>query len=278
VKLDKTAPVVTVTPSGTLGNNGWYVSAVTLTTTGVDSVSAPVTGCTADQTQSADTTGATFTGSCTNDAGLVGTGQATIKVDRTAPVTPAFVGSPASGGYYFPTTVPAAPTCTSSDATSGLIALDGGCTVTGYSTAVGSHTLTATATDLAGNTSTSTLTYNVYTLTWSGFFQPVDMSGVVNTVKNGSTVPLKFRAFDRGIERTDTAVVASFRQLTVTCDAQATTDDIELTTTGGTSLRYDTTGTQFIQTWQTPKKPGACYKAVVTFVDGSSLSALFKLK
>ena len=65
----------------------------------------------------------------------------------------------------------------------------------------------------------------------------------------------------------------------MTCPgASAPTDDVELTTTGGTSFRYDAMGGQFIQNWQTPKKAGACYEVITTTADGSSLSALFKLK
>jgi hypothetical protein len=56
------------------------------------------------------------------------------------------------------------------------------------------------------------------------------------------------------------------------------TDDIELTATGGTSLRYDMVGSQFIFNWQTPKKVGSCYLVTVSMIDGSSLSAYFKLK
>ena len=148
-----------------------------------------------------------------------------------------------------------------------------------YSTAVGTHTLTATATDAVGNTATETRTYTVAAWTLSGFFQPVDMGGVWNTVKNGSSVPLKFKVFAGSTELTDTSAVAGFTVKGVACpSATAATDDIELTTTGGTSLRYDSTGGQFVQNWQTPKKPGACYQVTMTTQDGSTLSALFKLK
>lgn len=35
---------------------------------------------------------------------------------------------------------------------------------------------------------------------------------------------------------------------------------------------------QFIYNWKTPKTPGKCYAVTMTAQDGSSLTALFKLK
>jgi hypothetical protein len=62
------------------------------------------------------------------------------------------------------------------------------------------------------------------------------------------------------------------------CSLTAPTDDIESTTTGGTSLRYDATAGQFVQNWQTTGKAGTCYRVTMTTLDGSSLVAYFKLK
>jgi hypothetical protein len=171
--------------------------------------------------------------------------------------------------------VPAAPTCTASDDVSGLA----GCGVTGYGTGVGTHTLVATATDNAGRTATLQRTYTVEPWTLNGFFSPVDMGGVWNIVRNGATVPLKFEVFARTTELTDVAVVDSFVAKGVTCPgANASSDDVEFTTTGGTTLRYDATAGQFIQNWQTPKKPGNCYAVTMTTDDGSTITANFKLK
>jgi hypothetical protein len=170
--------------------------------------------------------------------------------------------------------VPPAPTCDASDATSGVA----NCVVTGYSTALGTHTMTATATDHAGNSGSATVTYVVRKLDLFGFYQPTDMSDVVNTVKNGSTVPLKFRVYDQGVAQTSTAVVKSFTQQKISC--MGGTEDLieELASTGGTSLRYDATAAQFIQNWKTPTGAGACYRVTMTTVDGSTLVALFRLK
>ena len=114
--------------------------------------------------------------------------------------------------------------------------------------------------------------------TLKGFSSPVDMSGVFNSVKGGSTVPLKFEVFAGSTELTTTSAVESFVQSKIGCDGSAPVDDLEFSTTGGTSLRYDSTGGRFIQNWQTPKAPGTCYKVTMTTQDGSFLTAFFKLR
>ena len=147
-------------------------------------------------------------------------------------------------------------------------------------TAVGTATASATYGGDANHLgSTGTATFQIAAWTLNGFYQPVDMNSVWNTVKNGSTVPLKFEVFAGATELTDVSVVDSFTVKSVACPgSSATSDDIELTTTGGTQLRYDWTGGQFIQNWQTPKKPGTCWTVTMTTDDGSFLSANFKLK
>jgi hypothetical protein len=119
-------------------------------------------------------------------------------------------------------------------------------------------------------------------LAWTlqGFFQPVDMGGVFNTVKNGSTVPLKFRIFAGPTELTDIAAVQSVTYIQIVCAAAAPVDAIEeIVTTGGTVLRW--AGDQFIDNWKTPSGGsvvGKCYQVTMTADDGSKLHAFFKLK
>ncbi|WP_299444467.1 PxKF domain-containing protein [uncultured Phycicoccus sp.] len=150
-------------------------------------------------------------------------------------------------------------------------------------TAVGTATAWATyGGDANHDGSTGSTTFQILPWTTSGFFKPVDMgtstATVWNTVKNGSTVPLKFRLFSGSTELTSTTMVKGFSAVTVNCTSAAEDVIEELSTTGGTSLRYDSTGTQFIQNWQTPKKAGACYKVTMTAQDGSTIAAHFKLK
>ncbi len=128
------------------------------------------------------------------------------------------------------------------------------------------------------DTTTVSLTIEVlapsYTLT--GFYQPVDMDKI-NTVKGGRTVPLKFNVYQDGVEITDPAVVADFTASKASCDVMAVEDSVEFTTTGGTSLRYDTEAGQFVQNWKTPTEPG-CYVVSVELTDSTSLSANFRTR
>jgi hypothetical protein len=133
----------------------------------------------------------------------------------------------------------------------------------------------------AGNYSLTPLVLSANILPWTtaGFFAPVDMGGVYNTVKGGSTVPLKFELFAGGTELTDPASsVKSLTYATVNCDGSAPTDDIETVATGGTSLRYDSTSGQFIYNWKTPTGAGKCYRVTVTAQDGTAITAYFKMK
>ncbi len=286
-KIDKKAPGIQLgatTPTTPNGQNGWYTSAVTQGFTASDGGSSLADAAQATFSKSSGTAeGSAVTiasGSVSDAVGNTNSGidSAAFKIDLSDPTNVAFVGGPADGSsYYFGDAIPAAPTCTADDAVSRLK----DCTVSGYSTAVGTHTLTATATDNAGRTATATRRYTVVGWTLKGFYAPVDMSTatttVYNTVKNGSTVPLKFEVFKGETELKDTAVVKPLSTAKVNCETGAQEATVETTTTGSTSLRFDSTSDQFIYNWQTPKSLG-CYSVTVTTQDGSALKAFFKLK
>ena len=123
-------------------------------------------------------------------------------------------------------------------------------------------------------------TLTVKALTLNGFFQPTDMGGVLNTVKAGSTVPLKWKVFAGSTELTSTTMIKSVTQIEIACQTlvEAAIEEV-VTTTGGTALRYDTTSGQFIDNWASPKNAaGRCYRVTMTTQDLSTLVALFKLK
>ncbi|MGE5690005.1 MAG: PxKF domain-containing protein [Pseudomonadota bacterium] len=274
INIDKTAPTATATASPGANGNGWNNTSVTVSFGGTDGLSG-IDGCDAAVTLETEGAAQSASGTCTDKAGNVSAAaSATVNIDKTAPSV-GLVGGPAGGASYYYGSVPAAPTCSASDALSGL---DGACSVSGYSAAVGTHTVTASAKDEAGNASSDSVTYTVLAWTLRGFYQPVDMNGVFNVVRNGSTVPLKFEAFAGSSELTDVAAVKSLAVSTVACTTSASLDEIEVTATGGTTLRYDSVGGQFVYNWQTPRQPGQCYRVTMTTQDGSSLVAYFKLK
>jgi sugar lactone lactonase YvrE len=115
-----------------------------------------------------------------------------------------------------------------------------------------------------------------HVVTRAGFYQPVNSAAaVVNTVKAGSTVPLRFNVYVDGVEKTDTAGI-QFSVVQISCDG-GPEDPVDFVTSGATTLSYN--GHQFAQNWQTPKTPGACYIVrMTTAADGGSLSAVFKMK
>ena len=187
--VDVTGPVITPQITGTLGNNGWYRSAVTVNWSVSDPESgiASSTGC-APTNLTADTAGVTLTCSATNAVGLSTSIPITIKLDKTAPV---ISGLPASECSLWPPNhkLVQVATVTVIDALSGLVPGSlkvsgasnepssdptdpeivitpngsGGFTVQLQAERLGSgngriYTINATATDNAGNSATVTAT------------------------------------------------------------------------------------------------------------------------
>jgi len=103
VRVDQTDPSTNLSvTAGTLGDNCWYTSDVTVHTSGADNVSEPVT-CSADQQQVDDTSGTDLHGSCTNDAGRQqDAAPLTVKRDATPPTAELQVvsGTPGANGWY----------------------------------------------------------------------------------------------------------------------------------------------------------------------------------
>ncbi|HEX3004001.1 MAG TPA: PxKF domain-containing protein, partial [Angustibacter sp.] len=116
--------------------------------------------------------------------------------------------------------------------------------------------------------------------TWpfEGFFAPVDNPPVVNVVKAGSTVPLKFGlGGDRGLEIFAPGYPASQQ---VACDGSATTDVLEETATPGASaLTYDAATQRYHLNWKTQKGwAGTCRTVVLKLADGSEHTARFRFR
>lgn len=278
LKIDRTPPVASAGQTPPANAAGWNDTDVTVAWNWSDAAGGAgldVGTCAISSTSSGEGNPVVVSATCSDLAGNSGSEFHSVRVDKTPPSV-ALVGGPASGQTYNRGSVPAAPTCSAADALSGL---SGPCAISGYGAEAGTHTVTATAADNAGNRNGASVTYSVVAAGWTvaGFYAPIDMGDVWNLLKAGSTAPLKFEVFAGATELTDTGIVAQLRASETSCTS-GQSDDIELLATGGTSLRYDTTAGQFVYNWQTPRKPGSCYVVSVTMSDGSTLLAKFRLK
>ena len=109
------------------------------------------------------------------------------------------------------------------------------------------------------------------------------MGDVVNVVKGGSTVPLKFNVYDcNNVEKTSVSDImyqsAQFAEYNCNSGPDEEIPMEDVPNTGATALRYDTTDHQFIQNWKTPNTKNKCYVVRVTTITGVYIQAYFKTK
>ncbi len=139
------------------------------------------------------------------------------------------------------------------------------------------YTVKVQVTDDGGLTAVDSATVNV-TYNFAGFFQPVDNLPMLNAVKAGSGVPVKFSlGGDQGLNIFQSGFPKSTR---IACDSAAPMDDIEQTVTaGGSSLSYSANLDQYSYTWKTEKAwAGTCRQLVVVLNDGTTHVANFTFK
>jgi hypothetical protein len=115
---------------------------------------------------------------------------------------------------------------------------------------------------------------------FSGFFSPVDNPDVLNQVKAGSAIPVKFGlSGDQSLDIFAKAADGSSypRSAATTCDSTDPADVIEQTVTAGQSgLSYDATTDRYTYVWKTSKEWRGCRQLVMKLNDGSSHRANFK--
>jgi hypothetical protein len=149
---DSTPPLITPFFSGTLGNNGWYRSTVSVTWSVTDGES-PVTSTTGcdPTTLTADTAGATSTCTATS-AGGTASESVTVKIDQTPPTIAGTKSPPPNGDGWNNSDVTVTFTC--GDALSGPVTGGAQYLVTSEGAMQGvSHTCH----DSAGNNSAATV-------------------------------------------------------------------------------------------------------------------------
>ena len=149
LKLDKTAPAASASPSRGADSNGWYNHALSVDFTAGDATSG-VASCSAPRTYSGpDSLGTPVSGSCVDHAGNTAQASFPLKYDATAPqASPAARQPDANGWYNHAVTV----SFQGADGTSGIAS----CTQQTYAGPDDpSVALTGTCVDRAGNASSS---------------------------------------------------------------------------------------------------------------------------
>jgi len=266
---DTTPPDITPNVSGIPGNDDWYISNIEVSWSVTDPESGIVDSIDCEPvTLTDDTTGMTLTCSATNGAGLSNSASVTIKLDKTAPQI--IITAPADGGSYLLNEVVVSDySCL--DETSGLADCSGP-VVSGadFSTSpVGNHTFTVIAGDLAGNQVQASHTYSIL-YDFNGFFPPVDNLPVLNRVKAGSAVPIKFSLNgDQGLDIFEAGFPVSQQ---ISCDSSADLNDVvETVTSGESGLTYDATADQYIYVWKTKKEwANTCRQLTLKLKDDSA--------
>lgn len=143
---------------------------------------------------------------------------------------------------------------------------------------VGTTTVTCSASDKAGNKASATFNVEV-DYNWNGFLQPVDNLPVVNVVKAGSAVPVKFSL--GGNMGLDIFASGYPRVVSIIVSEAGTTESVidETVNAGGSSLTYDAMSNQYIYVWKTNKLwVGSSYQLQVKLKDNTTHVANFKFK
>jgi hypothetical protein len=280
ISIDKSAPIIAFFSRLPAANAfGWNNEdvAVTWSCTDQSSLSGVVAGQVVD-TVGAEGAGQSAAGTCEDKAGnTASASHGGISIDRTDPAIT--IAVPVNGqSYRWNTPVAAAYDC--SDALSGAASCAGdvpnGANFVGLP--VGAKTFSVAASDKAGNTTAASSLYTVV-YDFQGFYQPIDMgANVLNSVKGGSAVPVKFKL--GGNAGLDVFRSGSPSSVAITCSSNAVIDVLEETVTASTSgLQYDAAAGQYVYVWKTTSAwANSCRQLRVVFRDGTTVTANFKFK
>jgi lysophospholipase L1-like esterase len=283
VKVDQTPPTApTLTadrPVDYAGGGGWFKDSVTVTAadtgdplladgsagSGVDPASVPAAVTHAASGSFTDT--ATVKDYAGNASALT---SSSVQVDATAPSLN--VSCPATA--LLNSSVSA--TVTASDGQSGL-ASDPTGTVPINTSAVGSKTVTRTATDNVGHVTTATCTTNVL-YRYSGVLQPVNADGS-SIFKLGSTVPVKFSLGDTAGVPVGSAVASlTLAKITNEVDGSYVEAVSTAAATTGTLFRYDASGQQYIFNLSTSGLSKGTWNLKISLDDGASYTTRISLR
>jgi hypothetical protein len=285
-KVDNIAPSITGAATTSPNANGWYrgTVAVRFTCSDAETAIATTVGCPAEKTLSTEGANQYVTGTATDVAGNSATTTVgPINIDRTGPTFAAYGGPTTFTAGQTVTT----PSCQADDALSGLAS----CQLTGTSgsgftnaNGAGDFSYAFMATDKAGNTANGSITLHVG-YKWTGFLQPVtntahDLS-TASVFTAGSTIPMKFQLKNAA----GTVLQATYMPVWIqpvdlgTSSGTGTAISATAAATVGGSFKSDSSGQQYVYTWQTPKSgAGHYYRVGVQLDSGDVYTTLIVLK
>lgn len=279
VKLDQTKPEISGHATTSPNANGWYNDDVTIRYDFSD-VTSKISGGLSTMEKTISTEGPNQSSSHTvsDVAGNSETATVSgINIDKTKPVIT--INLPVEVPSYKLNEVVLAD-WSATDALSGLSSSSGTVAsgLTLDTSSIGSKTFTVTATDFAGNTETKTVNYSVI-YDFKGFFQPVDMNGVLNVVKAGSSIPIKFSlSGDMGLDIFN-GLPAVRNYIATTNTPLDSIETVVAVTAGNSSLSFDPVTNQYTYVWKTDKLwAGKDKQLVVRFNDGTEYTANFRFK
>jgi hypothetical protein len=269
IKRDATAPNITFADRTAANAAGRNNGAVTVNWTCSDATSR-ATSATTSQTVSSEGAKQSTPGTCTDKADNTASDTQTgINIDLTKPTL-----NPVVNPNAVLLNASASVAANASDTLFGLAAQSCGTVKT---SSVGTKIVQCTATDTAGNSATASASYQV-NYAWSGFVQPVDNLPTLNSVKAGSTVPVKFSL--GGNQGLNIFAAGYPKSQQISCSGSAPVDAIEQTVTASTSsLTYDAATGQYSYTWKTEKSwAGQCRQLIVRLADNTDHVATFQFK
>ncbi|HEY1139766.1 MAG TPA: PxKF domain-containing protein [Lysobacter sp.] len=264
--VDSTPPTIVPSVTGTLGNNGWYVGNALIAWTVSDAESAIVssTGCNT-VSLTTDTPGASFTCTVTNAVGVTVSRTVTIKRDATAPTL-----APTVAAEMLLNATNTA-TANGSDAVSGIASASCVALATGT---VGSKSVGCTVSDGAGNTASASASYRVV-YGFNGFTSPVQNPSVLNVLKAGRSVQLRWRVVDAQGAPVSGLTSANVGAVAISCP---TATENRISVFGGSNGQLQNLGNGYYQLdWMAASSlRNACRRLELNLGDGLLRPALFK--
>jgi methionine-rich copper-binding protein CopC len=271
INIDKTAPTASASALPAPNANGWNNTNVTVSFSGTDGLSG-IDFCSADVVLSEEGADQSASGYCYDKAGNNSNkAEVTgINIDKTSPtLSPSITPNPVILNQ------PATADAGATDSLSGISSSSCGTVDT---STIGVHSVSCTATDKAGNTATTSVSYTVQ-YKFDGFYNPVNNPDIVNSAKAGQAIPIKWQLTDyygNPVENIGTWSVNV--ALTGTCGV-GPIDPIETYAAGASGWQYLGDGYwQF--NWKTPKTyAGLCITMTLYLGDGDLTHiALFKFR